>query len=275
MVSNNDTVYLMNKYFTPPVSEEEILSNVCNYSDISFWDARYCSQDENPFFEWYLTFHDLELILNANIKTKTESILMIGCGNSDLSFEMNETGYTNVLNIDFSRVVIYQMKHKYPKLQWAQMNALYMSYPDKTFQVVIDKGTLDCIFCHRKEDDASKQVKKYCNEIERVLKDGGLWIVISNAGPELRLEYLENEDSSDSNFMTFDCICVYHEYSDFEDNNPNKQEDNGYYIYVCKKDPEKSKRKDDIFQKKKKALDRMVFKQTSKADGLLAKHKRR
>lgn len=187
---------------------------------------------------------------------------------------MNKRGFSNVTNIDFSRVVIYQMQHKYPKLHWVQMNAFYMSYSDNSFHVVIDKGTLDCIFCHRGEDNASNYVKKYCNEVERVLKDGGLWIVISHAGPELRLEYFENEDSSDMNFMAFDCTHVYHEFADLEDQNPSTQDEDGYYIYICKKDPEKSKRKGDIKQMKKKTLDRMVLTQISKEDGFLAKHKR-
>jgi hypothetical protein len=47
---------------------------------------------------------------------------MVGCGNSKLSEEMYEDGYTDILNIDISDVVIEKMKEHYqekcPLMQW-------------------------------------------------------------------------------------------------------------------------------------------------------------
>ena len=45
-------------------------------------------------------------------------VLMVGCGNSELSQEMYSAGYTNILNIDISEVVIDQMKQQYPHMEW-------------------------------------------------------------------------------------------------------------------------------------------------------------
>ena len=34
-----------------------------------------------------------------------------------------------------------------PTLQWQQMNVCALDFPDETFDVVIDKGTMDSILC--------------------------------------------------------------------------------------------------------------------------------
>ena len=41
---------------------------------------------------------------------KSNSILMLGCGNSKLSDQMYEAGYHDILNIDISPSVIEQMQ---------------------------------------------------------------------------------------------------------------------------------------------------------------------
>lgn len=43
---------------------------------------------------------------------------MVGCGNSQLSQQMFEAGYTNVVNIDISPSVIKQMQEVSPKMVW-------------------------------------------------------------------------------------------------------------------------------------------------------------
>lgn len=44
---------------------------------------------------------------------KDDNILMVGCGNSRLSEDMFDNGYTTITNIDISRVVIDQMITRY------------------------------------------------------------------------------------------------------------------------------------------------------------------
>ena len=44
---------------------------------------------------------------------KDDNILMVGCGNSRLSEDMFDEGYTTITNIDVSRVVIEQMIARY------------------------------------------------------------------------------------------------------------------------------------------------------------------
>lgn len=44
---------------------------------------------------------------------KDDNILMVGCGNSRLSEDMFDDGFTTLTNIDVSRVVIEQMIARY------------------------------------------------------------------------------------------------------------------------------------------------------------------
>ena len=95
---------------------------------------------------------------------------MAGCGNSRLTEDMFEDGYTTITNVDVSRVVIDQMLEKYkdkPTLQWQQMNVCALDFPDETFDVVIAKATVDAVLCG---EGSTANVAKLCSEVSRVLK---------------------------------------------------------------------------------------------------------
>ena len=57
-------------------------------------------------------------------------------------------GYSNIVNVDTSAVVIAQMKDKHPQMQWRVMDALHMTWPDEAFEHVIDKSLIDTILCY-------------------------------------------------------------------------------------------------------------------------------
>jgi 2-polyprenyl-3-methyl-5-hydroxy-6-metoxy-1,4-benzoquinol methylase len=44
---------------------------------------------------------------------KSLRILIIGCGNSSLGYDMYKEGFTNIDNIDYADTVIERMKEKY------------------------------------------------------------------------------------------------------------------------------------------------------------------
>jgi len=145
---------------------------------------------------------------------------MSGCGNSRLTEDMFEDGYTSITNVDVSRVVVDQMMERYrdkPTLQWQQMNVCSLDFPDETFDVVVDKGTMDSLLC---------------GEISRVLKPNGCFVIISYGVPDNRLNYLEKEDIYSWSVVTHtvpkptvSAAAV-----------PSAEDANGvHYIYVCSK----------------------------------------
>ena len=142
------------------------------------------------------------------------------------------TGYTSITNIDISRVCVDQMLERYrdkPTLQWQQMNACSLDFPDETFDVVVDKGTLDSVLCG---EGSTANVAKMCGEVSRVLKPTGCFFIVSYGVPDNRLNYLEKEDVYSWNVTvhtvakpTVSAAAV-----------PSSEDANGvHYIYVCTK----------------------------------------
>ena len=83
-------------------------------------------------------------------------ILIIGCGNSSLGFDLyKEGGFTNIDNIDYSDVVIERMTEKHTEqaeqLRWHTMDMMQMTFEDGLFDVVIDKATMDVIVTDNKD----------------------------------------------------------------------------------------------------------------------------
>ena len=64
-----------------------------------------------------------------------------------------------------------------------------MPYSDKSFDVVLDKGTLDAIICG---DEGVCFPDKVISEIYRVLKENGLYICITYGKPEARMDYFQD-----------------------------------------------------------------------------------
>lgn len=110
-----------------------------------------------------------------------DAILITGCGNSGLSADLYDVGYTNIINIDVSEVVIKQMQRlnaQRTSMKFLCMDALNMSFDNEEFNVVLDKGTLDALM----PDDTERSnevIDKYFAEIKRVLKLGGRFVCIS------------------------------------------------------------------------------------------------
>ncbi|KAI8427432.1 hypothetical protein MSG28_001976, partial [Choristoneura fumiferana] len=112
---------------------------------------------------------------------QTDNILITGCGNSGLSADLYDVGFSNITNIDVSEVAIKQMKNvnaQRTKMKFICMDALNTSFQNDEFNVVLDKGTLDALM----PDDTKETndtIDKYFSEIKRVLKLGGRFVCIS------------------------------------------------------------------------------------------------
>lgn len=131
-------------------------------------------------FDQYGDYLDLCHVIHRYLKPQNKA-LMIGCGNSKLSEELYDVGYTNIYNIDTSDTIIKQMvaKHhlKRPGMTFVVMDTTELTYENNSFDCVIDRGTLDTIFVDESNESVSK-VKQMFSEVNRVLKVGGRYICI-------------------------------------------------------------------------------------------------
>ena len=83
---------------------------MAQYGKASYWDERY-TKDPEPF-DWYQRYSGVKDLVQQYVK-RTDHILMLGSGNSRLSEDMYDDGFTTIANIDISKVVIDQMVEKY------------------------------------------------------------------------------------------------------------------------------------------------------------------
>lgn len=67
------------------------------------------------------------------------------------------------------------------------MDARDMKYKNNCFDLVIDKSTLDSFLCG---EHSFINVAIYLKEVQRILKVGGIFIIISYGKPDNRLNHL-------------------------------------------------------------------------------------
>ncbi|CAE6466761.1 unnamed protein product [Rhizoctonia solani] len=116
-----------------------------SYEGKDYWDERYQSEEGRQPFDWFKSYKDIKEILEVYIPRKNVRILMLGCGNSTLSEDMYQDGYQNIVNIDFSPVVIQHMRSAYPHMEWLEMDIRDLKFEAETFDILIDKGTMDAM----------------------------------------------------------------------------------------------------------------------------------
>ena len=119
------------------------------YNVKEYWDERFAIEDK---FEWCKSYSDFKHLMIQHVK-KDDRILVLGCGTSRLSEEMYHDGYMNIINIDYSHIVIEKMKRKHQhlnKMQYLVMDITNMTFDKNSFDVIIEKGTLDALVADEK-----------------------------------------------------------------------------------------------------------------------------
>ena len=130
---------------------------------------------------------------------KSSRILNLGCGNSEFCERMYDDGFHNLLNIDIcDNVIKFMIERNHHREKMLCTNFLFifkvdvmdvrdLQYDDEHFDVIIDKSTMDALLCG---DQSFLNVAIMTKEVQRVLKTGGVYIVISYGQPENRIAHL-------------------------------------------------------------------------------------
>lgn len=215
-----------------------------NFGELNYWEKRYQEMCDTPY-DWLEDYDTLKPIIEDVIKNLTTenviinnlsnnfqsshsglNFLMLGCGNSELSDRLNKSmSFKNIYNIDFSNNVIRQMKERYPSLFWEVMDAKELKYSNSFFDVVIDKATMDTFICG---ENWHQNVAMMLKEVQRVLKNSGVYLMISYGSPDTRMIHLEREH------LGFD-ISVKVLKSSLVDPKTDQLHEKVHYAYICKK----------------------------------------
>lgn len=103
-----------------------------DYQQVEFWDGYYRARNGRAM-EWLCEWTDLQgflAMLMPKSKSATVPILVAGCGNSELSAHMYDAGWHNIINVDFSKVVVAEMLRLHvrsrPHMRWQVMDITHL-----------------------------------------------------------------------------------------------------------------------------------------------------
>ncbi|XP_031137106.1 EEF1A lysine methyltransferase 4 [Sander lucioperca] len=160
------------------------------YKDVDYWDERYKTEQS---YDWLGRFSKFQHLLEKHVQ-KEDSILILGCGNSSMSGDMYSAGYHSITNIDYSSVCISAMSARYsdcPRMTWHEMDVRQLSFPNASFDVILEKATLDAIMVEEKtpwevSPHTACFIHQALTEISRCLKPGGRFVSVTFAQPFFR-----------------------------------------------------------------------------------------
>uniref|UniRef100_A0A672K5D1 eEF1A lysine and N-terminal methyltransferase n=1 Tax=Sinocyclocheilus grahami TaxID=75366 RepID=A0A672K5D1_SINGR len=141
------------------------------FSSADYWERFFRKRGEKAF-EWYGDYSSLCGVLHRYIKPR-DKVLVVGCGNSELSEQLYDVGYHQLTNIDISETVVSHMNQRNterrPDLTFQQLDATQTGFESGSFQAALDKGTLDAM---ASEEDGALAGRMLA-EVGRVLSVGG------------------------------------------------------------------------------------------------------
>ncbi|MEQ2306444.1 eEF1A lysine and N-terminal methyltransferase [Ameca splendens] len=149
------------------------------FSSADYWERFFKKRGERAF-EWYGDYNKLCGILHKYIKLQ-DKVLVVGCGNSELSEQLYDVGYKHLTNIDISETVVAHMNQRNaerrPDLTFHQVDATQTPYEDASFQAALDKGTLDAVA----SEEEGALARRMIAEVSRVLRVGGRYVCVTLA----------------------------------------------------------------------------------------------
>ena len=117
----------------------------------------------------------------------------MGCGNSEVSERLYQSGYHYITNIDFSEEVISDMQERLKDaedMDYYQMDVCsddIKEIESNTFELILDKATFDSVLCRENPLPAANFMLTvsldYIQEIERILAPGGTYVMVSSGNP--------------------------------------------------------------------------------------------
>mmetsp|Transcript_129387 Transcript_129387/g.258318 ORF Transcript_129387/g.258318 Transcript_129387/m.258318 type:complete len:388 (-) Transcript_129387:69-1232(-) len=192
---------------TGKLSDEQVekLKNSFTYANPRYWDDYYNKTSAEERFDWYgdwqtsikemsfapkggpdqVTAHTIGDLLRPYL-TPESQIMMLGCGNSNMSEQMYTAGFENIVNVDISEKLLASLRERLgasmPRMRWVYENASALSFEAGTFDVTIDKGTLDAI------EQNKPLLQSAVTEAHRTLRPGGYFLSVTFNSPEVRVE---------------------------------------------------------------------------------------
>lgn len=171
----------------------------------SYWDDVYSGQGDFPAdeYSWYFGWETLGQHVRRYLPLMTHTgeltnILVPGIGNDPILIDLVRAGYRRLTAQDYSKAAVdrqndllwYEPKSLTEDIDVlvGNVKSLPSEWTDK-FDGVIEKGLLDAVYL-----SGDGQVEKAVEELQRVIKPGGILISVSGVVPhELRVQMFSDD----------------------------------------------------------------------------------
>lgn len=167
-----------------------------SYGDSAYWNVHYENELTETLgfhlFDWYCKFEFVFPLINRVYDTMSfsQKVLVIGVGRSSVVEFLYAKGFRDITCIDISPVIIQEMQKKYSSYAGVEFLVLdvrkMIKFPDDNFTWIIDKGTIDSLFCSA---DFKESTLLALKEIFRVMKQECVFACISHAEPHTRVPF--------------------------------------------------------------------------------------
>ena len=176
------------------------------FGDVDYWDKQYSSTSNYEWYtkESYAPMCSTLLQLVSQPFRKQSKILTIGCGNSFFARHLIDIGFYHVQATDYSiEAIKFQLEKQshlageiYSSIAYHCLNARdMMNVEASVFDIIIDRATLDAIDCEGVDGSVNEDVTvEVAAEVMRVLKQGGVFLILTCRRPSRRLETFVNID---------------------------------------------------------------------------------
>ncbi len=129
------------------------------------------SSDQESFWDSVASHKEFPVPFNIDLfgkyVMKDMMVLDYGCGYGRVLNELHESGFVNLVGVDFSQGMIDRGRQLYPDLSLSKCPSGAIPFPDGSFHAVILVAVLTCI-------PQSEDQRALMAEARRVLKDGGI-----------------------------------------------------------------------------------------------------
>ncbi|GAA6046820.1 hypothetical protein JCM3770_005659 [Rhodotorula araucariae] len=175
--------------------------NNAEYGTQEYWDARYAQEQDGASFDWCKRYADIRHLVRRFVPNQHARIVMLGCGNSTLSRDMYDDGYRNIVNLDYSPVVIDKMARANAGcegMSWQVGDVRKLPFDAASIDVCIDKATLDAMLTGEKDPwnpppEAVADCRAEVDEVVRVLKPDGIFLYLTFGQPHFRRPLLQRD----------------------------------------------------------------------------------
>lgn len=171
-----------------------------------YWEKFYSGDSaDSKDFEWFCDYEDIrpffhefaQPVLDAS-SSRPPKMLVAGCGNSHLTCDLYDdlcadSMAVEIWNVDYAEAAITRARATAGRRKLRHVVADLRALPEETFReksfdVVVDKGTMDALFCA-----GPSSVQRFTAELRRVLRPGGMVLLMSGVatGEEI-LEIFRN-----------------------------------------------------------------------------------